>query len=845
MTKGHQSRAAIEPHPDDGLRRWIERPRLLRRLDAAESRMILVLAPAGYGKTTLARQWTEPRPAAWYRATPAAADVAVVAAGIAEAASAFVPGLAETLAARVIASRNPESEAGALGEVAAQHIETWPDDAWIVVDDAHLVSSPAAAAFMEALIDNAPVRLFILSRRRPVWLPVRRTVYGEVFELHQEDMTFTLEESQSVLARANAQVVADLHERSQGWPAVIGLAGANPSLRLPEDGLPSELYEFFADELLMSVEPAMARRLTELSIVPHLRPEVIEAIVPDAAELLDEAVRSGFVTRDPTSGFSFHPLLRAFFHSKVTAEQDPRSRAARVAHVLLEQRLWEDAFDVVRLFGLHDRLPELFEGLNDMLSQGRLATVEGWISYSSNVGRHFPLIDLAEAEVARRQGHFGPAEVQALRAARHLEGTAFESRAYVIAAESVYYDASRLELSYEYGARAQSVATTDADEYRAVWAQVLSASEIKDADLAGLVDRLSSKLTGDPNIEIRAAGARLLAAARIGRVGAAAREAEHMMGLLAHVTDPLAKTFFLHQAAYLNVLASQYERGEELARVALDEIDRSRLDFARAPVISTAAAAQLGTRRFRRAELALKIAGDAAHKTSFAYEEVNVRALVARLELARRRPQAAFQALDVREVDGAHPTLRGECRALLAVAAAIGGESRTATRLAQLASEDTAEVQSQCFVALARAIIRRSRASIAYATQTLERTQATDCLVCTYRAYPRLLRDVADEPGALDVPRIVRQARDHKIALDLGISLADGGETRGRFDLLTRREREVFGLMCEGLTNREIADRLYLSQSTVKLHVRHILSKLEVRSRTEAVLLAGGDGEGP
>src|SRR5262245_65864900 len=98
MTKGHQSSAANEPHPDDGPRRFIDRPRLLRRLDAAESRMILVLAPAGYGKTTLARQWTEPRPAAWYRATPAAADVAVVAAGIAEAASTFVPGLAAAIA---------------------------------------------------------------------------------------------------------------------------------------------------------------------------------------------------------------------------------------------------------------------------------------------------------------------------------------------------------------------------------------------------------------------------------------------------------------------------------------------------------------------------------------------------------------------------------------------------------------------------------------------------------------------------------------------------------------------------------------------------------------------------
>jgi ATP/maltotriose-dependent transcriptional regulator MalT len=589
----------------------------------------------------------------------------------------------------------------------------------------------------------------------------------------------------------------------------------------------------------------MARRLTELSIVPHLRPEVVEAIVPDSADVLDEAVRSGFVTRDPAAGYAFHPLLRSFFHSKVVSERDHNARAVTAARVLLEQHLWEDAFDVIRSFQLDDLLPDLFEGLNELLSQGRLATVERWITYSSEAGRHFPLVDLAEAEVARRQGQFAAAESQALRAARHLENTPFESRAYVIAAECVYYDGTRLKQSYEYGRRAVAAAANTADEYRAVWAQILSASELKGADLAGLVEHLATKLTGDPNIEIRAAGARMLDAARTGRVASAARDAEHMMNLLPHVTDPLAKTFFLHQAAYLNVLASQYERGEHLARSALDEIDRSRLGFARAPVISTAAAAQLGTRRFKRAELALKLAGDAAQKTHFAYEEVNVRALIARLELARRRPEEAFRVLDVRQVDVAHPTLRGECRALLAVIAAITGDTRAAARLARLASEDTAEVQSQCFVALARAIIRPSRTSIAHAVRTLERTQATDCLVCTYRAYPKILRDIAEQQTSLDLSTIVRHARDQKIAGELGITLESDAPTSSAFDLLTKREREVFSLICEGLTNAEIAGRLYLSQATVKLHLRHIYAKLGVRSRTEAVLLAGGDREGP
>ena len=55
---------------------------------------------------------------------------------------------------------------------------------------------------------------------------------------------------------------------------------------------------------------------------------------------------------------------------------------------------------------------------------------------------------------------------------------------------------------------------------------------------------------------------------------------------------------------------------------------------------------------------------------------------------------------------------------------------------------------------------------------------------------------------------------------------------------MTAREKEILALMVEGLYNNEIAERLIVSQSTVKFHVSNILSKLGVSGRTEAVALA-------
>jgi DNA-binding NarL/FixJ family response regulator len=83
-------------------------------------------------------------------------------------------------------------------------------------------------------------------------------------------------------------------------------------------------------------------------------------------------------------------------------------------------------------------------------------------------------------------------------------------------------------------------------------------------------------------------------------------------------------------------------------------------------------------------------------------------------------------------------------------------------------------------------------------------------------------------------PRITRMLLDH-VSPRLQTPSAEGAEV---LQTLTDREQEVFLAIARGLSNAEIAETLYVSESTVKTHVSRVLAKLGARDRIHAVILA-------
>jgi DNA-binding NarL/FixJ family response regulator len=87
---------------------------------------------------------------------------------------------------------------------------------------------------------------------------------------------------------------------------------------------------------------------------------------------------------------------------------------------------------------------------------------------------------------------------------------------------------------------------------------------------------------------------------------------------------------------------------------------------------------------------------------------------------------------------------------------------------------------------------------------------------------------------ALIAPSVTRRLLDRFARLRIPADESHAERLRD----LTEREREVLALVAQGLSNREIAERLVLAEPTVKTHVSHLLLKLELRDRAQLVVLA-------
>lgn len=816
----------------------IARPRLTRLLDQARARIVILVAPAGYGKTTVAQQWLSGRRHAWYRGTPASRDVGSLAVGLAEALGGRSSAEAQKLRSRLTISGKPEADVEALVELLRRVIARHCEPTVLAIDDYDAIAaSREGERLIWELVSSTDARTLVAGRARPSWATARRLLYGEISEIGQPTLAMDPDEAAEVLSHRPGTTLPGLAALAQGWPAVLGLAALTGDVP-PTEGLPDEIYDFFAEELYQQVPERLRTPLMKIAFVEALDDTSLELLLGNQdAEVIETAIRIGFLTPTEPGEYAAHPLVRKFLEKKaVAASRSEHSIGNDLIDTLLRGRQWDDAFSAICRLGKWVRLEDLIgNALPEMIRTGRVATLQRWADAGK---RHAngPAVDLVLAEVALRRSSYEAAETMALRAAKALVPEHPLHARSLMAAGNAAHLVDGEERGFAYHSRARASAQTDDIRRQATWGQLICANQLDLPVVEELVRELEAGSHRGPEDGLRLATMRGVIGLRGAGILGALPALHAADALLAEAEDPLARTSFLNVYARCLALGGFYEDGSSIAERLISDARENRLDFVVPHALIAKAIAEAGA---RRPAAALRLLDEAAALASAMHDihnQVDADSLRCRIAVSLRRYRVGLEAT-ARPPEGAGPGAR--CEYLLSRALALVGSGEADMGL-QLRDETLAQSgrsrKAHEVRSIARwipAVIHAESGMIDPIINALGRSVETgvvDGFVVAYRGFPRLLRAISENEAAINLATpIIKLVGDEQRARDAGFLL-----TPHNPEGLSPRELEVYELLAAGRTNREIGTALFISEVTVKVHVRHILRKLGAKTRTEA-----------
>ncbi|HSS75077.1 MAG TPA: LuxR C-terminal-related transcriptional regulator, partial [Gaiellaceae bacterium] len=695
----------------------------------------------------------------------------------------------------------------------------------------------------EVLLRDAPLRLLLTSRKRPSWASARRLLYGEIYELGRNELAMDHDEAPSVLSHRKDAPAAGLVALAEGWPAVIGLAALTDDLELPEGSLPEALYEYLAEELYQAAAPEVQRGLCTLALAPSLVGRIADAMLGDEAlQVVADGVRLGFLT-SRAGGLEFHPLLAAFLDLKLGRTSFPSDQIERLSIQLTDLKLWDDTFALVERFYSETSFVALLErSLSELLEESRLPTLTRWVGLAEEKHVAAPVVDLARAELAFASGQRRKAEDLGLRAARRLdESHPLRSQAYYVAGASARLDyfSDRADSAFE---SALASAANASERRDAIWGRLLVRLDVDPANADELLEALDQLDDCNALSEVRRATAEHMIALRRGdSLYAVEEHIESVANCLEHVTDPRVVSSFLTSRALLLATLGRYEE----AQVAAGGLERYARDVRLPFVVPYArrirAMGELGLRHFSRCHRTVEWLDRHRARLDDIFLDLETRMLRCRLLMSQGLADRGVEVL--REPPDRFPFEgeRGEYLATLALAHACSGKEQEALVLTSEAEAISETIEVKTLAPLTRAVLSLSNrdggSDIAAEAMTLAIELGNiDSLVLAYRACPQLLATHSiDSALKKSLAAIMLKARDDALAKKCGFIAARAPRTNER---LSARESEVVALIAQGLTNKQIARVLFISEATVKVHARHIFDKLGVRTRTEAAVRA-------
>ena len=851
------------------------RDSLMRTLDAAgDTRLILIRAAAGFGKTTLMRQLrghclSAGRRVLWLNLDRADND----------------PGrLAAHLYAGLQALTEPNSAPLDTPERLLQCLSELEPGFTLMLDDFEALDSPRALSFIQQVMSAlAPgARLAIASRVNPELGLGRLRMQGQVLDIDTQALRlspaqtreFVRQRCQSALSDAH---IARLQDITEGWITGLFLATLALNGRTDlDDGIGAfggnnqQLAEYLTEDILARQTDEIRLFLLQTSILERFSAPLCDALTQrsNSAELIEQLLRANLFIQpvdQQHQWLRYHRLFQVFLRNALARQcaQQSQSLHRAAARWLLAHNHLESAIDHLLHAGDLEQAVDLVERrLDDLVDAGRLRLLLRWLDRLPErllQGRTRLVLAHAWLLILDRRYRQAMQVVEQHPATLETETIRCLLLAFTDQLEAAMSKAQaqleRLSPSdmLQYGMVATPlafcmIATGRYDEARAV---LIRMAQQAPQERSALVDGIAVYIESSLELTL---GQRCAALARL-----EAATAERCAAPLGRRTGPRATLEILHalvlyegdalnQAAAIldQIPANTLDLGGPdaliahrvvLARIALQGGDRqawlrhladleqlgrrsgsSRILCAawleRARVATLEGRLDSATQALASAELVGQ--WDQPHVLTFACDTdtpfiARQRLLIARGEFDQA--QASLNsAIDTAE---RHQHRRRGLKLRLLLALALTGKGRHKRALETL----TPALRQASQEGFLRTFLEEGSPMV----KLLERwAVAHQALSSSLDIAPDFLADLLQRTGARSVP------------LEDGVAQDELS--------LTSRELQVIRLLAAGSRNRAIAEQMHLSEHTVKTHLRNISAKLGAQGRTEAIAIARARG---
>jgi LuxR family maltose regulon positive regulatory protein len=856
----------------------VSRPRLIERLNAGLHRKLtLISAPAGFGKTTLLSEWVAGcgRPVAWLSLDEGDNDPARFLAYFVAALQTIEGNVGKGVLA-ALQSPGPINVEPLLTTL-LNEIAGLPDNSVLVLDDYHVIESQPVDNALAFTLDHLPpqMHLIIASRSDPSLPLSRLRAGGQMTEIRAHDLRFTHDEISTFLDKVmglnlSAENVAALETRTEGWIAGLQLAALSmQGLKRNGDiadfvnsftGSDRYIQDYLADEVLQQRPKGTKDFLLQTSILNRLSGPLCDAVTGQKnSQAILEALEAANLFIVPLDNerrwYRYHHLFADLLRQRLHHQQPDNVADLHIrASVWYEENGLEiEAFHHAAAANDVERAARLVEGEGmPLLFRGAVAPVLNWLeSLPTTVLDARPSLWVTYASALWITGQLTGVKQKLQAAEAALQGAEPDDKTRDLVGHIASMRATlaigqhQVETIIAQSRRALEYLHPDNLPVRTATTWKLGVAYQLQGDRAAASQAYTeaisiSQASGNIIINISATTGLGNVKAAENQLYLAAQTYRRVLQLVGDPPLPAACEAYLGLARLFyewNDLDAAQQHGQQSVQLArqIENNDRfvacevflARLKLAQGDVAGAAAI--------------LAKAGQFVRQHNFVYRMPEVAAAQV-LALLRQGPvlhqgnlAAAAHLTQTHELPISQARVhlaRGDAAAALAVLEPLRRQM-----------EAKGWEDERLKVMVLQAVAHHAHGEKDKAVQLLG-----DALAL---AEPGgFIRTFVDE--GIPMAQLLLEAAARGIMPDYTAKLlaafeAEEQRSAGKSRLpispppqplvepLSPRELEVLQLIAQGLSNREISERLFLALDTIKGHNRRIYSKLGVKSRTQAI----------